>query len=345
MQIKPDQLRKHLKNQQLPVYMVCGDEPLQHRESVDMLRKAASYYGFTEREVYTADAGFDWNNLFSAANELSLFASRRLIELQLPTGKPSDKGEALIAYCQNPPADIMLLIVAGKIEAPTKKSKWYKALDKVAGIVNVWPISGNYLNPWLHQRLRYKGLAVEADAIQLIADRVEGNLLAADQEIEKLSLLYPAQKSLLSLTTEQVLEVVFDSARYNVFDLFDCALSKDLKRALKILHGLQAEGEPIMLLMTLVAKEVRMLARMTAIMQKENLDAALRGFYLFPKRKPLIAQTVRTSRPKHWQNLLEDLLELDKMAKGAMPGDPWDKMQLILAQIAQQPVLEGYKIA
>ncbi len=340
MQIKPEQLRTHLKNQLLLVYMVCGDEPLQHRESVDMLRKAAHYYGFTEREVYTAEAGFDWHTLSFAASELSLFAAQRLIELHMPTGRPSDKGESLIEYCQNPPQGVLLLIVAGKVEAATKKSKWYKALDKVAGIVNVWPINGTYLNQWLNQRLRSKGLALQADAIQLIADRVEGNLLAADQEIEKLSLLYPAADQMLSLSTEQVVEAVFDSARYNVFDLFDCALSKDLKRALKILAGLRSEGESIILLMTLIAKEVRMLARMTAIRQKQDLEAAMKPFYLFPKRKSLISQTVRTTEPEYWQGLLEELLELDKMAKGATAGEPWDKLQLILAQIAGQSVLE-----
>ena len=137
MQIKADQLRNDLKARQFSVYMICGDEPLQHRESVDMLRKAAKYYGHEEREVYTADASFDWNTLSIAANELSLFASRRLIEIHLPSGKPSDKGVALIEYCENLPEDILLLLIAGKIEAPTRKSKWYKALDQVAGIVTV----------------------------------------------------------------------------------------------------------------------------------------------------------------------------------------------------------------
>ncbi len=336
MQIKVDQLRNHLKNQQLPVYMVAGDEPLQHRESVDMLRKAARYFGYTEREVYTADASFDWDSLAAIASELSLFASQRLVELHLPTGKPSDKGAALIEYCEHLPQDVILLIVAGKVEAATKKSKWYKALDKVAGIVHVWSISGMQLNQWLNQRLRNKGLSLQSDAIQLIADRIEGNLLAADQEIEKLSLLYPVREQMLELTTEQVFEAVFDSARYNVFDLFDCALSRDLKRALKILHGLQGEGDSMVLLMTLVAKEVRMLAKMTAIMQAQDLQSAMKAFYLFPKRKALISRTVSSTRPEHWQHLLEQLLELDKMVKGALPGDPWDKMQLVLAQIAQQ---------
>lgn len=357
MQIRPDQLRNNLKARQYPLYMVCGEEPLQHREAVDMLRKAAKYYGYEEREIYTADAGFDWNLLLIAANELSLFASKKLIELHLPSGKPADKGAALIQYCENLPPDIILLIIAGKVEAATRKSKWYKAVDNVAGIISVWPIEGQQLNQWLQRRLQAKGLALGVDSIQLINDRVEGNLLAADQEIEKLSLLYPPlsstaasengqqmQPQLISLDYEQVSEAVFDNARYNLFDLFDCALSGDLKRASRMLYGLQREGLSIILIMSLFAREVRMLAKMSAALypatgQQANVDAAMKGVYIFPKRKPLIVQTLRKTRPELWQNLLKHLLQADKMAKGAQAGDPWDMMQLILARVAGKSYL------
>ena len=340
MQIRPDQLRKDLQASRQPVYIVCGEEPLQHRECVDMLRKAAKYYGYDEREVYTADAKFDWNTLSIAANELSLFSSKRLIEIHLPTGKPSDKGMALIDYCENLPEDIILLIVAGKIESATRKSKWFKAVDKVACIISVWPIDGQPLNQWLNKRLQGKGLSLAADSLQLINDRVEGNLLAADQEIEKLSLLYPVKDQMLTLDYEQVSYAVFDNARYNIFDLFDCALSGDLKRASRMLFSLQREGQPIMLIMTLVAKEVRMLAKMCAAMeQTQDLQSALKGFYIFPKRKNLITQTIRNTQAEHWQDLLKKLLLVDKMSKGAEPGEPWGVMQLILADIANQSYL------
>lgn len=340
MQIRADQLRSDLKARQHPIYMVCGDEPLQHRESVDMLRKAAKYYGYEDREVYNADASFDWNTLNSAASELSLFASKRLIEIHLPSGKPSDKGNAFIDYCQHVPEDIILLIIAGKIEGATRKTKWYKALDRVAGIITVWPIEGQSLNQWLSQRLQAKGLMLQPESLQLINDRVEGNLLAADQEIEKLSLLYPAHEQSVSLTHEQVSEAVFDSARYNLFELFDCALAGDLKRAAKILNGLQREGQSIILIMSLVAKEVRMLAKMSTVLkQTGNLQAAMQGHYIFPKRKNLITQALQMSQPDHWQTLLQSLLVADKMAKGAEPGEPWDMMQLILADVAGKPYL------
>lgn len=340
MQIKTDQLRNDLKKGLQPVYLLCGEEPLQHRECMDMVRKAASYYGYEEREVYTADVKFDWNTLSIAAKELSLFASKRLIEIHLPTGKPADKGVALIDYCDNLPEDIILFIVSGKIESATRNSKWYKAVDKVARIISVWPIDGQPLNQWLNKRLRTKGLNLQADSLQLINDRVEGNLLAADQEIEKLSLLYPVKDQMLTLDFEQVSSAVFDNARYNIFDLFDCALSADLKRASRILSALHKEGQPIMLIMTLIVKEVRMLAKMTALMaEKHDLQAVMKGFYVFPKRKNLITQAIRNSQVEHWQNLLKKLLLADKMTKGMEPGEPWELMQLLLADIANQAYL------
>ncbi|MCU7835934.1 MAG: DNA polymerase III subunit delta [gamma proteobacterium symbiont of Taylorina sp.] len=341
MQIRPEQLRNDLIAKQYPVYLLCGEEPLQHRECVDMLRKAAKYYGYDEREVYIADVHFDWSRLEVAASELSLFASKRLIELHIPSGKPSDKGAALIHYCENLPEDVILLIVAGKIESATRKSKWYKAIDKVAGIISVWPIAGTQLNQWLNKRLQLKKLSLQADSLQLINDRVEGNLLAADQEIEKLSLLYPSKDQMLALDYEQVSYAVFDNARYNVFDLFDCALSGDLKRASRMLYGLQREGQPIMLILTLLAREVRMLARMTEVMsQKQNIQEAMKGFYIYPKRKNLVTQALRNGKVEHWQQLLIRLLFADKMAKGIEAGDPWDLVQLVLAGIANKSYLD-----
>lgn len=345
MQIRADQLRNNLKAGLQPVYLLCGEEPLQHRECLDMLRKAAKYYGYDEREDYIADAKFDWNTLAVAANELSLFAAKRLIEIHLPSGKPSDKGMALIEYCDHPAEDVILFIVAGKIESATRKSKWYKAVDQVARVISVWPIEGQPLNQWLNKRLQARGLSVPKDSLQLINDRVEGNLLAADQEIEKLSLLFSVKGQMQNLDHNQVSYAVFDNARYNVFDLFDCALSGDLKRASRILSGLQREGQPIMLVMTLVAKEVRMLAKMSAIMAKtHDLAMALKGFYIFPKRKNLISQTIRqvqrdNKQLEHWQNLLKKLLLADKIAKGAEVGDAWEIMQLILADIANKTYL------
>ena len=343
MQIRADQLRNDLKNRQLPLYMVCGDEPLQHKETVDMLRKAARYYGYKDREVYTAESGFDWDMLENSVNTLSLFASKRLIELHLPTGKPGDKGAtALISFCEQPPQDTILLIMTGKLDASTKKTNWYKALDKSGAIVQVWPLEGNQLNGWLNRRQQAKGLRVTADANQLINDRIEGNLLAADQEIEKLSLLYPVsdvRSSQLTLDRDQVAAAVFDSARYNVFELFDCALSGDIKRAVRMLSGLQHEGTAIMLILALAAKEIRMLAKMSTVTQQLDVEKALKSQYFYPKRRGLIAKALKNASPRHWQDLLQKLLEADKMAKGMSPGDPWELMQQVLAELAEQPYL------
>jgi DNA polymerase-3 subunit delta len=341
MQIRVEQLRADLKTRQLPVYMVCGEEPLQHRESVDMLRKAAHYYGYEEREVYTAEAGFDWNTLSQAANELSLFSSKRLIEIHMPSGKPADKGKAIIEYCEHLPEDIWLLLITGKLESATRKSKWYQALDQLAGIITAWPLEGQPLKHWLSRRLYQKGLNLQPESIDLLSERIEGNLLAADQEIEKLSLLYPVSgQEQVDLSCEQVSDAVFDSARYNVFELFDCALSGDLKRAVKMLHGLESEGESVILIQTLIAKEVRMLAKMSVVFERtSDIQKAVKGFYIFPKRKSLVVQALHQSQPKDWQNLLQALASADKVAKGLLPGNPWDSMQLILAQLGRKAFL------
>jgi len=190
MQVTTEKLRNHLKEGIRPIYFVYGDEPLQIRDNTDMLRKAAVYYGFEEREVYTADKSFDWHQLHQAASEISLFSSKKLIEIYLPTGKPGDKGsKALIEYCQNIIEDNILLIYTGEIESSVKRSKWFKQLQSSAVIVPVYPLKDQQLHNWIVNRLNQNGLQCDADAIKFLAEFVEGNLLAADQEIIKLSLL------------------------------------------------------------------------------------------------------------------------------------------------------------
>ncbi len=345
MNIRVEQLRNDLKARQYPIYLVSGDEPLQHQESCDMLRKAAKYYGYEEREVYYADAHFDWQQLNSAANELSLFSTKKVIEIQLTQGKPSDKGVALIEYCEHLPEDVILFLFMAKIEAATKKSKWYKALDSIAGIINVWPIEGSYLNQWLVQRLAKNSLQISPDSIQLLSDRIEGNLLSAAQEIDKLALLYTSSenKTQVSLTDEQVNESVFDNARYNLFDLFDCALSGNLIRASHMLVGLKKEGVALILILTLIAKEVRMLAKMSyRLRENNNINAAMQGVYIFPKRKSLISQALKKQDMFHWQAILQQLLEIDKMAKGRAEGEPWQSLQNVLSGIAGHSYLSNY---
>ena len=244
-----------------PVQTVCGDEPFLVEEAAAGIRAAARVAGYDEREVFHAERSFDWGALAAAAASLSLFASRRLLELRLPTAKPGDAGaRALADYCARPPDDTVLLVIAGKLDGNTRKSKWVSALRAAGPFQEFHPPTGAALNAWLVARLRARGLQPHPDAVELLAQRVEGNLLAAAQEVDKLALLHGGGP----VTVDDVRDAVADSARYDLFQWVDAAVGGDSPRALRMLDGLRAEGaEPVLVLWALV-RELRTLATVSA---------------------------------------------------------------------------------
>jgi len=337
MRVKAEHLRNHLKNGIQPIYFIYGDEPLQLRECTDMLRKAARYYQFEEREVYTADIQFDWQQLQYSASEMSLFASKKLIDLHLPTAKPGDKGaKALIEYAENIPEDTILLLHTGKLESATTRSKWFKALDKNAVLVQVWPLKDNQLKQWLVNRLHKHGLQLQADALQFLFEQVEGNLLSADQEIIKLALLHIDQQSdaptLLNL--EQVAESVSDSSVYNSFDLFDTALKGNTVRVIKMLDTFAAEGQAIAFLLWMVTKELRLLATLSTQARTLGVAEAMTKTYIFQQRKPLLAKVLQ-QQTISWHNLLLTAAHIDYLVKGLEKGDPWAELKQLLISISR----------
>ena len=222
MRNKPEQLTAELKKGLKPIYVVAGDEPLQLGEMADAIRKAARLAGYDNREVISVDANFEWNQLAFLADSMSIFSDKKIIDLRLPSGAPGIEGaKALVSYCGRLQEDNLLLITAGKLASSALKSRWFEALDKQGVVIQVWPLEGQDLINWLQQRLRQRGLSAESDGLRLLASRVEGNLLAAAQEIEKLYVLYGAG----SLNQQQILDVVADNSRYDVFKLIDSALS------------------------------------------------------------------------------------------------------------------------
>lgn len=236
MKLNFNQLGSHLDKTLQPVYFISGDEPFQVDESVRLIREAAKSQGYTEREVYHVDRSFDWSELTNSVNSMSLFAERKVIELRIPTGKPGDKGsKALVAYTSQIPEDNLLLIVSGKLDSNQTKSKWFKALDVAGAMLAVWPLEIQQLPGWLKQRMQIRGLQPTEDALTILAEQVEGNLLAADQELEKLRMLYGEG----AITAENVIEAVSDSARFDAFALVDVALQGDPVRVSRILHGLK----------------------------------------------------------------------------------------------------------
>ena len=322
MKIFPDKLEAALKKDLLPIYFFSGDEPLQLGEAADAVRRAAREQGYTEREVMHVDKGFDWNELLMASNAMSLFAEKRVIDLRLPSGKPGkDGGAALAEYAERPPEDTVLLISSGKVDKRSQSAKWYKALDKVGATLQVWPVETADMPRWLDQRLRSRGLQADKDAVRMIAERVEGNLLAAAQEVDKLVLLNGTG----ALSLEQVEEAVSDSARFDVFGLVDAALEGDAARLTRMLDGLRGEGvEPILVLWALT-RELRSLAGMAAQIESgKGIDGVLSQ--VWGKRKGPVKTGLQRHNKARWQQMLRRTARLDRVIKGAAPGNAWDEL-------------------
>lgn len=324
MRLRTDDLEGHLKRGLLPIYLVSGDEPLQLNEATDALRAAARAQGYTEREVLQVETGFDWASLAAAGSNLSLFAERKLIELRLPSGKPGDAGaKALTAYAAAPSPDNLLLISCGKLEKQQQSSKWFKALEAAGAVLQVWPVEPRALPGWIRQRLLSRGMQPTPEAAQLLAERVEGNMLAAAQEVEKLVLLHGAGP----LDGEAVRAAVADSARYDVFELADAALGGDAARCARIVEGLRGEGEEPVLILWALVREVRTLALIAAEQAAGTpLDALLQQQRVWDKRKPLYHAALKRHNLRRWRALLRRAARLDRICKGAEPGTPWDEL-------------------
>ncbi|HEY3488015.1 MAG TPA: DNA polymerase III subunit delta, partial [Gammaproteobacteria bacterium] len=243
MKLDPSQLDKHVQNKLLPIYLVFGDEPLQMMEAMNVLRAAARAQGYISREVLEVNKDFNWGQLAFAADSLSLFAERRILELRIPSGSPGQEGaKTLIEYTERPANDAVLLIESSKIDVRSQKAKWFQALEGVGAIVQIWPVKPTALPNWIERRLRTQGMQAEREAVALLALRTEGNLLAAAQEIEKLSLLYGRPGQEVRLDLRQVADSVSNSSRYSVYDLVDAALAGETARSMRILTGLRQEG-------------------------------------------------------------------------------------------------------
>lgn len=336
MKLNSAQLTKHLQGTLAPIYVVSGDDPLLCQEAADAIRAAARQQGFDERQVFSADANFDWGSLLQAGASLSLFAERRLLELRLPSGKPGDKGAAaLLEYAARPAEDTLLLISLPKLDGSAQKTKWGKALVEgpQTQFVQIWPVDAGQLPQWIRQRLAQAGLAAQPDAVELIAARVEGNLLAAAQEIEKLKLLADGQP----ITLETVQAAVADSARFDVFGLVDAILNGEAGHAQRMLEGLRGEGvEPPVILWAL-ARELRLLASLAQqYSQGIPLDKAFSQARppVWDKRKPLMTKALQRHSAQRWSQLLQDAQQIDAQIKGQAPGSVWtglSRLSLLMA--------------
>ena len=328
MKLTPDRLAGQLKGRLAPVYLVAGDEPLQREEGADRIRAAARAEGYTDREVFVAERSFEWQSLITAGASLSLFASKRILELRLPTGKPGTKGaEALVAYAAAPAADTLLLVICD--ERPEGNPGWVSALDKAGVYLQVWPVELREIPAWVTQRLKSRGLQPTPDAVALIAGRVEGNLLAAAQEVDKLALLHSAGV----LDAEAVAEAVSDSARFDAFKLVDAALAGDVPRSVRVLEGLQAEGEEPVLVLGALLRQLRELASLSIEIESgQPPQRVLAG--IWERRRPLLQGALKRRKARGWQRLLRRAQTADLVMKGRAPGRAWDELLQLTTALA-----------
>ncbi len=335
MRLRPDQLQQNLSKSLLPIYIVSGDESLLVQECCDAIRATCRKQGFS-REVMHVETGFDWNEFLASANAMSLFAERQLIELRMPSGKPGDAGgKALTEYAQNISPDNILLIICNKLDGSTTRTKWYKNIEGAGASIQCWPIDNRQLPNWINQRLKQAGLNANQQAITMLADRVEGNLLAAAQEIEKLRLYVEGD----TVDADTITAAVADNARYDIFGLVDRAVEGNANSSLKILHGLRAEGtEPTVLLWAL-CRELRTLYQCAEQLQQGNgLERILQNQGVWDKRKPLVKSALKRLSPKQLKTLINNANQIDQSIKGMVNKPSWDLLEQLVLGIAGKPI-------
>jgi len=335
MEITPERMVALPGNGELhPVYLIAGPETLRVLEAADAVRRRARAQGIGEREVFDADGrDFDWGMLEATFNAPSLFSARRLVEVRLPSGKPGKDGaEAISSFCANPPPDVVLLITAGEW-SKAHHGKWTEAVSRIGVVSVAWAIKPHELAGWVESRLRMKGLSADRDAAQILVERVEGNLLAAAQEIDKLVLL--ADGGTLDAATMQSL--VADAARYDVFRLTDAMLDGQAAQVSRMLAGLRAEGDVVAGLMPMVIRELlRTAALARAQARGANLGAEMKSQGIWEARQaPFKRALQRHPNPARWDRFVAEASRIDRIAKGRADGDAWVAMERLLLAIAE----------
>ena len=342
MKIRPEQLKSHLLKDLLPVYVISGDEPLLAQESADAVRHVARKQGFIGREVFHGDGNFDWGSLHNEANALSLFAEKKIIEVKITNGKPGDKGsKALCELCANPNPDNLLLIILPKLERGAQNSKWMKTLEALGAHIQVWPITGDQLPRWIKQRLLQSDINANQEAVEILAERVEGNLLAAVQEIEKLKLLATDG----NVDAIKMSSVVADSARYNIFEFVDKILIGDAQSAARSLRGLHSEGTDAIPLLWAITRELRILVKASEqVSNGEQRDWALKNAGVWEKRLPLFRKALQRCSAAHLRMLLYQAGAIDRGIKGMRKADVWDEITTLVLSFAGSQTLRPSNI-
>ena len=321
MRLAQAQLANHLKQGLQALYVLVGDEPLAQRESLDAIRAAARAQGFDERNSLMVERYFNWQQIQSYGQSISLFASRRLLEINLPSGKPGiDGGKALQALANMAIADTCVVIILPKLEREAKSSAWFTALEKQAVTIALDEVDAANLPKWIANRLSQQGQHTSQQTLEFLAHQVEGNLLAANQEVQKLDLLYPQGE----LADATVREAVLNVSRYDAFQLGEAVLAGDAERTVRILQGLQDEGENAVAVMNPLMWALRPLVRIKqAEMRGENVANAMTNARIFGDKQPIVKRALARLSLRQLEAALQKLADIDRTAKGVMLGDAW----------------------
>jgi DNA polymerase-3 subunit delta len=343
MQLRPEALDGHLAKGLAPLYVITSDEHLLALEAADRIRRAARAQGYSEREVLSVERNFKWGELLAANQALSLFGDKKLIELRIPGGKPGKDGSAALQnYAKDLNPDNLTLITLPKLDWQTAKSAWVTGLQQAAVYVEIPNVERNQLPGWVGMRLSSQNQSSalwfwldKRQSLDFIAERVEGNLLAAHQEIQKLGLLYPPGK----LTHDQVIDAVLNVARYDVFKLSEAMLAGDPARLVRMLEGLRGEGEALPLVLWAVSEEIRTLLKLKAGMaQGRPLGALLKEYRIWGPRERMMEPALRRIALPTLEAALQQAAQVDKMIKGLrakqFAGDPWDAMLQLALRVA-----------
>ena len=337
MQLRVDALEGHLAKTIAPLYVISSDEHLLALEAADKIRRAARANGYSERDVLSVDRSFKWGELLAANQAMSLFGDKKLIELRIPTGKPGkDGGAALQAYAKDLSPDNLTLITLPKLDWQTAKAAWVGSLQQAAVYIEIPIIERPALPNWIGTRLAAQGQSADRQGLDFIADRVEGNLLAAHQEILKLGLLHEPGK----LTYEQIHDAVLNVARYDVFKLSEAMLAGDPARLVRMLEGLKGEGEALPLVLWAVAEEIRTLLKLKSGMaQGRPLGVLLKEARIWGPKERMMEPALRRVSLATLGKALQDAAQVDKMVKGlrskAFAGDAWDAMLQLALKVAR----------
>ena len=334
MRVNAEQLASQLQKGLLPVYLVFGDEQMLVEESADEVRQKARQLGANERQVWHVEGRFDWSQIQWQEQTMSLFDSQRLLEVRLPSGSPGKEGgEAFRRFVDNPPQDTTLLIISGKIDSRSQKSKWFNELDRVGATIPVWPVDMANLPRWITQRLKQRSLTSSPAVAGLIAERVEGNLFAAAQEIEKLVLLCPDGQ----VSEETILASVADNARFQAFGLMDTVFKGQAAKIPRMINQLKSEGNDILAIFSAVSWSLhRMVDMAFELNQGTQIEQVFRAQKppIWDKAKPITRQALERHDAKKWQQFLQQMAEIDQAAKGTVSKCPWTLLESLCLNVA-----------